>query len=87
MSSARCRSSIILLVKFAMLSEGRAVVVMTAMVDLLAGSDTPVAASSSYHWEPSSEPSFFPGRQAKIVAKGQDVGFFGVVHPEVGPWE
>eukprot|EP00798_Chlamydomonas_sp_ICE-L_P030413 gene30413-35418_t len=37
----------------------------------------------SYHWEPSSDPTLFPGRQAKVFCKGQEVGSFGIVHPEV----
>eukprot|EP00195_Chlamydomonas_chlamydogama_P013016 CAMPEP_0202900502 /NCGR_PEP_ID=MMETSP1392-20130828/11868_1 /ASSEMBLY_ACC=CAM_ASM_000868 /TAXON_ID=225041 /ORGANISM="Chlamydomonas chlamydogama, Strain SAG 11-48b" /LENGTH=638 /DNA_ID=CAMNT_0049586901 /DNA_START=124 /DNA_END=2041 /DNA_ORIENTATION=+ len=40
-------------------------------------------AGGSYHWEPTDDPCFFPGRQAKIVAFGKTVGVFGVVHPEV----
>ncbi|KAK9822691.1 hypothetical protein WJX81_001468 [Elliptochloris bilobata] len=35
-----------------------------------------------YEWRPSSDPAFFPGRQAVVVIKGQEVGLFGVVHPE-----
>lgn len=37
----------------------------------------------TYEWEPSNDPAFFPGRQAKVMALGREVGFFGVVHPEV----
>lgn len=37
----------------------------------------------TYQWEQSDDPAFFPGRQAKVVAFGKEVGFFGVVHPEV----
>ena len=40
-------------------------------------------ADGSYHWEPSQEAAFFPGRQASVVAFGKVVGHFGVVHPEV----
>lgn len=29
------------------------------------------------------EPEFLPGRQASITYKGQRVGIFGIVHPEV----
>lgn len=36
-----------------------------------------------YSWAPSNHPSFFPGRQATITARGQQVGIFGIVHPEV----
>lgn len=36
-----------------------------------------------YSWSPSSHPSFFPGRQAVVTARGRQVGIFGVVHPEV----
>jgi len=37
----------------------------------------------SYSWQPSSHPSYFPGRQATVLAGGKEVGIFGVVHPEV----
>lgn len=36
-----------------------------------------------YSWQPSAHPSFFPGRQATVHFGGQQVGTFGVVHPEV----
>ncbi|KAF6250796.1 phenylalanyl-tRNA synthetase [Scenedesmus sp. NREL 46B-D3] len=36
-----------------------------------------------YSWAPSEHPSFFPGRQAVISARGQQVGAIGIVHPEV----
>lgn len=36
-----------------------------------------------YSWTPSNHPSFFPGRQASISAREQEVGVFGIVHPEV----
>lgn len=36
-----------------------------------------------YSWQPSQHPSYFPGRQASIQARGQDIGQFGIVHPEV----
>jgi phenylalanyl-tRNA synthetase beta chain len=50
-----------------------------------AGSDAKLEArfGGSYDWQPSSDPSLFPGRQAKVFAKGQEVGCFGIVHPEV----
>ncbi len=49
------------------------------------GSDSVLEAKAggSYHWEPSEEPAFFPGRQACVKAFGRVVGHFGVVHPEV----
>lgn len=37
----------------------------------------------AYSWQPSNDPAFFPGRQAKVLARGQEVGAFGIVHPEV----
>lgn len=39
--------------------------------------------SGIYAWSPSNDPAFFPGRQAAITARGQAVGIFGVVHPDV----
>jgi phenylalanyl-tRNA synthetase beta chain len=38
---------------------------------------------TGYHIQPSDEPEFLPGRQAKIIYKGKHVGNFGIVHPEV----
>lgn len=48
--------------------------------------DEPGASSSpvTYHWSPSSDPALFPGRQAGVFAGEQQVGVFGIVHPEVG---
>lgn len=40
-------------------------------------------ANIGYMWKPSDEPTFFPGRQAAVFSKGQQVGSFGVVHPNV----
>ncbi|KAL6762004.1 phenylalanyl-tRNA synthetase [Haematococcus lacustris] len=37
----------------------------------------------SYCLQPGEDPVFFPGRQAQVLAKGTQVGSFGVVHPEV----
>lgn len=37
----------------------------------------------SYSWKPSSEPTFFPGRQAKVYVGEREVGIFGIIHPEV----
>lgn len=47
--------------------------------------DEPGASSSpvTYHWSPSSDPALFPGRQAGVFAGEQQVGVFGIVHPEV----
>ena len=36
-----------------------------------------------YEWRESDNPTFFPGRHADIYVKGQHVGEFGVVHPNV----
>ena len=41
------------------------------------------SASGTYAWAPSSDPAFFPGRQAAVSARGAAVGIFGVVHPDV----
>jgi phenylalanyl-tRNA synthetase beta chain len=41
------------------------------------------AKTGGYSWAPSAHPSFFPGRQATVAVGGQEVGVFGVVHPEV----
>uniref|UniRef100_A0A7S3R6X3 phenylalanine--tRNA ligase n=1 Tax=Dunaliella tertiolecta TaxID=3047 RepID=A0A7S3R6X3_DUNTE len=40
-------------------------------------------AGVSYSWAPSQDPAFFPGRQATVHAGGQEVGAFGIIHPEV----
>jgi phenylalanyl-tRNA synthetase beta subunit len=40
-------------------------------------------AGVGYEWRPSEDPTFFPGRQASVLAQGKTVGYFGVVHPEV----
>eukprot|EP00899_Mesostigma_viride_P011529 jgi/Mesvir1/20377/Mv12285-RA.2 len=37
-----------------------------------------------YHIKLAQEPMFFPGRQAQVVVRGQVIGHFGLVHPEVG---
>lgn len=51
----------------------------------LAGSNPALEArlGGGYSWAPSEHPSFFPGRQAAVSARGGLVGHFGVVHPEV----
>lgn len=36
-----------------------------------------------YEWKPCKDATFFDGRHAKVYAKGQEVGGFGVIHPEV----
>ncbi len=36
-----------------------------------------------YQWKETEHSSFIPGRVAKLVAAGQDVGFCGEVHPQV----
>ena len=59
------------------------------LILVASGSDPAMEARAggSYHWEPSQEAAFFPGRQASVVAFGKVVGHFGVVHPEVrGAW-
>jgi phenylalanyl-tRNA synthetase beta chain len=33
--------------------------------------------------EETSHPTFFPGRQARIVLKGLEIGTMGIIHPEV----
>ncbi|XP_054821886.1 phenylalanine--tRNA ligase beta subunit, cytoplasmic [Prosopis cineraria] len=38
---------------------------------------------TGYYIERSDEPEFLSGRQAKIIYKGQHIGTFGIVHPEV----
>eukprot|EP00955_Chlamydomonas_euryale_P050009 354441-Chlamydomonas_euryale.AAC.2 len=40
-------------------------------------------AGGTYSWQEAADAAYFPGRQAKVVAFGKDVGHFGVVHPEV----
>lgn len=38
---------------------------------------------SDYLLEEASDPTFFPGRQARIVLKGLEIGNMGIIHPEV----
>ncbi|KAF5837593.1 Phenylalanyl-tRNA synthetase beta chain, partial [Dunaliella salina] len=40
-------------------------------------------AGVSYSWTPSQDPVFFSGRQATVHAGNQEVGAFGIIHPEV----
>ncbi|KAJ4702987.1 phenylalanine--tRNA ligase beta subunit, cytoplasmic-like [Melia azedarach] len=42
-----------------------------------------VGNDTGYYIQRSDEPEFLPGRQASITYKGQRVGIFGIVHPEV----
>ncbi|KAJ7978803.1 phenylalanine--tRNA ligase beta subunit, cytoplasmic [Quillaja saponaria] len=39
--------------------------------------------STAYYIERSDEPEFLSGRQASIIHKGNHIGTFGIVHPEV----
>ncbi|KAL5771815.1 hypothetical protein ACOSP7_011425 [Xanthoceras sorbifolium] len=43
----------------------------------------PVGDVTGYYIQRSDEPEFLPGRQASIIYKGQRIGLFGIVHPEV----
>lgn len=36
-----------------------------------------------YEWRADDDPTFFPGRHAGVYFKGERVGEFGIVHPEV----
>lgn len=36
-----------------------------------------------YSIKPVDHSTFFPGRCAKVIVKGKDIGFFGVLHPLV----
>lgn len=36
-----------------------------------------------YEWRADDSPTFFPGRHASVYARGERVGEFGVVHPDV----
>lgn len=58
---------------------------MAALGVPLKGSDAAAEAvvGGGYGWTPSDRPSFFPGRQASVHFGGEEVGIFGVVHPEV----
>eukprot|EP00299_Pterocystis_sp_00344_P008866 c3538_g1_i1.p1 GENE.c3538_g1_i1~~c3538_g1_i1.p1 ORF type:complete len:615 (+),score=146.24 c3538_g1_i1:46-1845(+) len=40
-------------------------------------------APSEYSLKPSQDETFFPGCQARVIVRGQDVGIIGVVHPRV----
>lgn len=39
--------------------------------------------SVDFYLQPSTHPTFLPGRQAEVVLKGQVIGHLGIVHPEV----
>jgi phenylalanyl-tRNA synthetase beta chain len=39
--------------------------------------------ASDYTLVPAEDPTFFPKRQANVFLAGQNVGIFGIVHPEV----
>ncbi|XP_059141902.1 phenylalanine--tRNA ligase beta subunit-like [Physella acuta] len=43
----------------------------------------PFGGAGGYTLEAGDDPTFFPGRCAKIVARGQVIGTLGVLHPEV----
>eukprot|EP00193_Tetraselmis_chui_P015255 CAMPEP_0177794518 /NCGR_PEP_ID=MMETSP0491_2-20121128/25697_1 /TAXON_ID=63592 /ORGANISM="Tetraselmis chuii, Strain PLY429" /LENGTH=609 /DNA_ID=CAMNT_0019317197 /DNA_START=43 /DNA_END=1872 /DNA_ORIENTATION=+ len=47
------------------------------------GDKSEVKYNMSYEWQPSEVPTFFPGRQAKVLCSGREVGVFGIIHPEV----
>jgi hypothetical protein len=36
-----------------------------------------------YEWRADDAPTFFPGRHASVYFKGERVGEFGIIHPEV----
>ena len=38
---------------------------------------------NGYYIQPSEDPTFMPGRQANVIFKGEVVGIFGVIHPQV----
>jgi phenylalanyl-tRNA synthetase beta chain len=38
---------------------------------------------AGYQVEPSAEPAYFPGRQARVFRDGEAIGIIGVVHPDV----
>jgi len=48
-----------------------------------AGEAAEAGFGGAYSWQPSDDPAFFPGRQARVYCKGREVGAFGIVHPEV----
>ncbi|XP_048329858.2 phenylalanine--tRNA ligase beta subunit, cytoplasmic [Ziziphus jujuba] len=43
----------------------------------------PIDDNTGYFIKPANEPEFLPGRQARIIYKGNSIGTFGIVHPEV----
>ncbi|KAH7528844.1 hypothetical protein FEM48_Zijuj05G0120900 [Ziziphus jujuba var. spinosa] len=43
----------------------------------------PIDDDTGYFIKPANEPEFLPGRQARIIYKGNSIGTFGIVHPEV----
>jgi phenylalanyl-tRNA synthetase beta chain len=53
------------------------------------GDSDPAAAAmrqqlgGGYEWQAEDDPTFFPGRHAAVLFRGQRVGQFGIIHPEV----
>ncbi|KAI7840445.1 hypothetical protein COHA_005871 [Chlorella ohadii] len=53
------------------------------------GDSDPAAAAvrqqlgGGYEWRAEDDPTFFPGRHASVLFRGERVGQFGIIHPEV----
>jgi len=45
--------------------------------------EVPFGGADGYHLEADTDPIYFPGRCAKIVARGKVIGHLGTLHPEV----
>ncbi|CAM6091997.1 unnamed protein product [Calypogeia fissa] len=56
---------------------------MDRVMTVVGASRCPVGRQDGYYIQQSNEPEFFLGRQASIIYKGNTIGSFGIVHPEV----
>ncbi|PON36989.1 Phenylalanyl-tRNA synthetase, class IIc, beta subunit, archae/euk cytosolic [Parasponia andersonii] len=53
------------------------------IMEVIGAPFVPLHDNTGYSIKPSEEPEYLPGRQASIIYKGNRIGTFGIVHPEV----
>ncbi|XP_062116866.1 phenylalanine--tRNA ligase beta subunit, cytoplasmic [Humulus lupulus] len=53
------------------------------IMEVIGAPFVPLDDNTGYSIKPSNEPEYLPGRQASIIYKGNRIGTFGIVHPEV----
>uniref|UniRef100_A0A7S4CJL3 phenylalanine--tRNA ligase n=1 Tax=Eutreptiella gymnastica TaxID=73025 RepID=A0A7S4CJL3_9EUGL len=56
---------------------------MDHVLQMLGCAPKSAAQPDGYRIAPSEDAAFFPGRQAEVFVKGQKVGIFGIIHPQV----